>query len=61
MTSAFVCPFCQSPRVTAISIEGQHNNVTRFRCAECERTWSEAIAGGRRTPPHVAPEAPPLK
>lgn len=56
MASAFVCPFCQTPRVTALAIEGLHQNVTKFRCSSCDRTWAEAI--GRRKPsPRSTPAA----
>ena len=57
MLSAFVCPFCQSPRVTSVGIEGLHNNVTRFLCSGCDRTWSEIIAGERRSALQTAPAA----
>jgi transposase-like protein len=59
MAALVVCPFCQSPRVIALAIEGVHQDVTRFSCGGCERTWAELATRPKRALARVAAAVSP--
>ena len=38
------CPLCQSHHVRPLSTEGLHDQLVRFLCEACGRTWAEEVA-----------------
>jgi hypothetical protein len=43
-TSTPPCPYCQSQATQFVKTEGLEGSVTLFRCAACQKEWSEQVS-----------------